>query len=357
MKIKFAMLITLSAYICACAPSYKPVLTKEEYKDFITKVKVISIVDQSEIVGQHPSANITAAGVANFGIAGLIIGTAIDFGWNEASAQRSNARVTNHQQALAAYDAREKIHSELIRNLKSANFVVTEFIKDPDDKVSNYIGNLSDEKVIVVRTRYSVDPTLNFMHVIADAKLYLFAEPAEPGSTQLDYFTESWRIHYQTPRQRITYLLPNPETRENVTAEIIQTFEKLIADAHRAKRLRLIEERERLLNLAKNGAYIEHPAPPKRFEIKAEVLSKHLNRAFEEVANVIFQVPFLNIDKQEFDRNRTHIQYADILKFSEPKYVAHVNLIDEEPGYATYLLSSGDIYILPKNETAQLVIE
>ncbi len=358
MKISYFFLFC-SLIISGCATTSYTSIQSQTETIKPTRVKLLSKVSQSKIRPQIKAATTaTAVGMQTAGLIGAAIGAAIDIRIDSVKGRRIDKRLVHYRELLADENTTQSIHRLVKENISnSSSLEFSEFITTSNEnriKPENYIVDFSEEKLLLVDTSYSFDPTFNLIHIQSYATLYLSEKKQEIGKKRRRYNTISWSVNYQTPRGFVRYA---PISKENLPAEasrIRRTFKEKINGSPAYKKQKLEKVRDRRIRNLMKFHYTEFDLiEGKEIEIDSASLKHNLKEGIERTIVELVKTLEQQLTSADFNENLEKIPYANKESRNKAPYesiTAHY-IPTKLDSHNVYLTNKNKKYIIPKGET------
>lgn len=359
MKISHFFLF-FSLVISGCATTSYTSIQSQTATFKPTKIKLLSNVSQSRIKAQiKAGSTATSVGGQTAGFIGAAIGAAIDIGINSVKGRRADKKMLSYTALLADENTTQSIHRLVKENVfNSASFEFSEFITTSNEnriKPDNYIDDFVEEKLLLVDTRYSFDPTFNLIHIQSDATLYLSQKKQEIGKKRRRHNTISWSVNYQTPRGFVKYA---PISKKHLSAEasrIRRAFKEKINQSPAYKKQKLEKVRDRRIRSLMKFHYTEFDLDEgKEIGIDTASLKQNLKKGIERTIVELAKTLEQKLTSADFNKNLEKIPYANKESRNHAPYESitihniRTNTLDS---HNVYLTNKNKKYIIPKGET------
>lgn len=328
---------------CMSNQSAQPAFASKEI-NAIKRVKIVSIVDQSEIEPQ---------------IAGTLsqYGVLIDFAMNSLAARSAEKRISPYRDILSDYDVREVVNSSINRYAEDLNFEVSEIIVDTGGTgfdPADHMDNLSDEKLLTLKTTYSFNPSFNYIEVRVTATLYL-EDFGESVKKEDRFLIKSWFSQYQSPKRMLRYgaysIVEFNEKIENIYKGFSNNIE---ATSNKGRKLRLAKKRNEKIKKLRGRPYIKNSPPVFRGEWDENNVKQYLTEGIGLAMKGVFKTPKVSLSKEEFNNGSAKIPYHSITS-DYPRYFlrrTRVSLVEQDDSdeHAFYLTKNNNVFIVPNGE-------
>lgn len=310
----------------------------------IKRVKVLSIVTQPEIQPQ------IAGTLKNYGIL-------IDSVMNSLAVKNAEKIVSPYQDILNEYDIREVVRSSTNKYIKDLNFDVTEVITDlngEDFDPLDHIGDLSDEKLLVLNTSYSFNPSFNYIEVKVTATLYI-EDLGDTAKTDERFLIKSWFSRYQSKKRKLKYSSYTIQGFNDKIENLRDSYsERIEATSNKGRKLRLAKKRSEKIKKLRGRPYIKNSPPIHRDDWNEANLKHHISEGVELTMSSAFKLPNISLTKENFKNKSVKIPYHSITSDS-PRYFIRrtmVNLLEQATSseHAYYLTKNNNIFIVPNGE-------
>jgi len=216
--IAIAILITVTA---GCASSYKIPLT-QEFKDTRQPVNFASIVPQKEIEARIRVSNGGVAAGAQFGLVGMMIGSAIDDVADKKSANSKVAQVAPLREAMIDFDFNSRIHKANISSAKAFEWLNIDKTSLKND--SKAMEFEEDQYLLRFNTQYQLSIDFDSVEVTTLVTLNKI-EKKDNSNRKL----KAKKNHNETTlfRNRYTYLSPSIPLKTKSQAERTEAVSKI----------------------------------------------------------------------------------------------------------------------------------
>lgn len=139
-------------------------------------MKVVSQVQQEEIIKEFTPSNAGGAAGAQFGLIGALVGAAVDASVNSSRAKGAEEMVEPFRNATLDINVRNLLEQSFEDNIERLDWVADKKLVseqfESDTKIKSYLSSIDEELLLLINSHYSLKPNTEVIEFVANYSLY-----------------------------------------------------------------------------------------------------------------------------------------------------------------------------------------
>ncbi|MCX2781051.1 hypothetical protein [Microbulbifer thermotolerans] len=194
-----------------------------------TSLKVVSQVQQDEIIKEFVPSNASSSAGAQFGLVGALVGVAVDTSINNSRAKDAEAAVEPFRNATLDINVRNLLEQAFTDKIEQLDWVtekklVSELL-EPSTKIKNYLASMDEDLLLLINTTYSLKPNAEVIEFTAGYSLFDKTTTTNTKSTPKPVYSNIAKVQSYPHNGSVRRL-----TKEEKEAEIAKLKEKYPTD-------------------------------------------------------------------------------------------------------------------------------